>query len=291
MGLLQDIRRISATGLRKIADRLSPVVSIYEQNGNKPFSANGWDHIPCNQYDYTPKGTYVSGPANRFLLVPKNRYKLVLLPDQKISIDQGIGWITEDNSAESYDRLWGSGEAMDAFRSEAGHARGKLTVEIVDHIETRLPEQLHVADIGCGAGDLLLEIKNRRPAARVTGLDFSGKAVESAQLQFPEGDFRQFVIYQSLPYADAQFDVVTCTDVLEHLEYPELVMAELVRICSPTGLVVVVVPDGDVDQFFGHYWFWNESSLKELTSKWGGKVARLPETREFIVCIEMPGRK
>jgi 2-polyprenyl-3-methyl-5-hydroxy-6-metoxy-1,4-benzoquinol methylase len=121
----------------------------------------------------------------------------------------------------------------------------------------------------------------------VSGLDFSSKAVDGARAALPDGEFRHFVIERSLPYDSGTFDLVLCTDVLEHMENPRLVAAELVRICRPGGLVAIVVPDGDVDQFFGHYWFWNEQSLSALLKDWNAKVSRLPETREFIACISV----
>lgn len=281
-------RRVLASVLRKIAHVLWAEPSIYEANGNKPFSLNGWDHIPQNQYDYTPKGTHVSGAANHFLLVPKNRYRLVLLPDQEITAERGIGWITEDNSPEAYDRLWGSAEALEIFRAESNHARDKMPSEIVDYFEADLPAVQSAVDIGCGAGDLLAEVKKRYPQVTLAGLDYSSKAVESAKCAFSGGEFRQFVISRELPYESGRFDLVMCCDVLEHLEYPHEIAAELVRICRPGGLVVIVVPDGDVDQFFGHYWFWNGQSLAAMLAPWKADVSRLPQSREFIARIRVP---
>jgi 2-polyprenyl-3-methyl-5-hydroxy-6-metoxy-1,4-benzoquinol methylase len=104
----------------------------------------------------------------------------------------------------------------------------------------------------------------------------------------PGSDLRQFIINRELPFDSHQFDLVMCCDVLEHLEHPREVVAELVRICRPGGLVAIVVPDGDVDQFFGHYWFWNAQSLEAMLAPWSGVVSRLPESREFIALIHRP---
>ncbi len=288
MQVINLVRRAIALVLRRAANAVWQDRSLYEANGNRPFNLNGWDHIPQNQYDYTPKGTHVSGLASQFLLVPKNRYRLVLLPDQQITSERGIGWITEDNSPDSYDRLWGDTHALEKFRAESGHVREKMTAEIVDHIDAHLSTALRVVDIGCGAGDLLAEVRRRRPQAVLAGLDYSGKAVESARLAVPGSDLRQFIINRELPFDSHQFDLVMCCDVLEHLEHPRDVVAELVRICRPGGLVAIVVPDGDVDQFFGHYWFWNAQSLESMLAPWSGVVSRLPESREFIASIHRP---
>ncbi|MBB3133605.1 2-polyprenyl-3-methyl-5-hydroxy-6-metoxy-1,4-benzoquinol methylase [Rhizobium pisi] len=282
------IRKTGAELLRRVAERLYPATSEGDMRGNAPYSADGWDHIPQGQYDYVPKGMYVYGPVDRFLLVPKNRYRAVLLPDQTRSADLGVGWLTEDNSAEGYDLLWGDSSNLAAFKAEAGHARDKLTTEIVDLIEVHLPNSGSVCDVGCGVGDLLREVRRRRPALAVSGLDFSGKAVEGAARAMPDGAFQQFVIHQNLPYETASFDLVLCTDVLEHLEYPKRVAAELVRICRPGGTVAIVVPDGTGDQFLGHNWFWSKESFADMLAEFGARVSTLPVTKELMAVISRP---
>ncbi|NKM50174.1 methyltransferase domain-containing protein [Rhizobium leguminosarum bv. viciae] len=280
------LRRLVARALRRAAQTVSPEFAVDGGFASlQPYATEGWDHIPQGQYDYVPKGTYVFGPADRFLLVPKNRYRAVLLPNQSRRSDLGIGWLTEDNTAEGYDLLWGDEARLDQFRAEGNHAREKLKAEIIDHIDAFIPPNANVTDIGCGIGDLLTEVRTRKLGVKVSGLDFSAKAVEGARASLPDGEFIQFVIDRTLPYEDNAFDVVLCTDVMEHLEHPKAVASELVRICRSGGIVAIVVPDGDVDQFMGHNWFWNQQSLTALLADWDAEVSRLPITREFIACI------
>ncbi len=47
---------------------------------------------------------------------------------------------------------------------------------------------------------------------------------------------------EGVPFADRSFDVVVCEQVLEHLEDPESVVRELVRVLRPGGLMIVGVP-------------------------------------------------
>jgi len=246
-----------------------------------------YDLIPKEQYDYVPKGKYVFGPASHFLLVPKNRYQLSLLPGMEASNQYGVGWITEENTSSSYDLLWGDESILESFREEGGHVRDKLTEEIVDHIERWLPEQGSIVDIGCGVGDLLAEVSRRCPDVALHGLDFSAKAIEKTRSRFHSDRFICHVLKQDIPYSSDEFDVVLCTDVLEHLEYPQRIVEELVRVCRPGGMVVIVVPDGDVDQFFGHNWFWNQASLGEFLAQWQPQVTRLPITREFLARLQV----
>lgn len=262
------------------------LVRASRQMGSAGFQ--GYDVIEHNKYDCLPKGECIFGAKSQFLLVPKNRYRVVLLPGQEINQSLGVGWITEDNSPQGYDKLWGQADKLHAYRSEADGIRKILTREIVDQIEAELDEGGNIVDIGCGVGDLLLEIRSRRCDVSVSGLDFSEKAVQNAKKKFTDGNFQQFVIEKNLPYESGVFNTVLCTDVIEHLQYPETIIQELVRICRPGGFVVIVVPNGDEDQFLGHYWFWNMTSLRKLLEKWNANVMALPITGELLAKIHVP---
>jgi len=47
---------------------------------------------------------------------------------------------------------------------------------------------------------------------------------------------------RSLPFGDAAFDLVICSEVLEHIVDHRRAMAELVRVLKPGGILVVSVP-------------------------------------------------
>ena len=48
---------------------------------------------------------------------------------------------------------------------------------------------------------------------------------------------------QALPFADASFDPVTCTEVIEHLEHYRETLREMYRVLKPTGQLVVTTPN------------------------------------------------
>lgn len=47
---------------------------------------------------------------------------------------------------------------------------------------------------------------------------------------------------EGLPYSSSLFDICVCEQVLEHLESPEKVIEEMVRVLRPGGLMIVGVP-------------------------------------------------
>jgi len=92
-------------------------------------------------------------------------------------------------------------------------------------------------DAGCGSGRTLDELSCYGSAS---GVDVSPLAVEAAHRRgHPDV---QLGALESLPFADASFDVVTCLDVLEHTPDDRVSLAELLRVTVPGGLALVTVP-------------------------------------------------
>ena len=122
-----------------------------------------------------------------------------------------------------------------------------LTVRY-DTLGLRAGERL--LDIGCGAGRHSLEAVRR--GASVVAVDLSqtdlrvaARTVEDyGAVEVPDpgsfvgvrGDARR------LPFADASFDRVIASEVLEHIPDDHRAVAELVRVLRPGGTLAVTVP-------------------------------------------------
>ena len=100
-------------------------------------------------------------------------------------------------------------------------------------------EESAVLDVGCGGG-ILAEAMARRGAA-VTGIDLSDKALKVAELHLHESNLK--VTYEKTSAEDfaarhaAQFDLVTCMELLEHLPEPASMVAACARLVRPGGQV------------------------------------------------------
>ncbi|HKO04886.1 MAG TPA: class I SAM-dependent methyltransferase [Candidatus Acidoferrales bacterium] len=92
-----------------------------------------------------------------------------------------------------------------------------------------------VADIGCGAKPYQRYFPD---AAAYVGVDLP--AGRSANKLEKRADV--YADLQRLPIADESFDVVLCTQVLEHVPEPERVLSEAHRILRAGGMAVLSVP-------------------------------------------------
>lgn len=98
-----------------------------------------------------------------------------------------------------------------------------------------------VLDAGCGVGwGTLLMLGSG--AARVSSIDIDLEAVEDARRRAPAADIRQGDLAE-LPWPDGSFELVVCFEALEHVHRQEQVLDELVRVLSPTGILMVSSPN------------------------------------------------
>lgn len=95
-----------------------------------------------------------------------------------------------------------------------------------------------VVELGCGLSPFCVFASH---SATVTGLDLSGAAISFLQRQYPEVTW---IVGDALvtPFEDASFDAVVCGELIEHLDEPELLLAEMHRICAPGGRMVLSTP-------------------------------------------------
>jgi SAM-dependent methyltransferase len=73
----------------------------------------------------------------------------------------------------------------------------------------------HIAEIGCGAGEILLQLKARLPGSSFVGYELSKQAFELARSREREG---VHYINASMLDEPVHFDALLCIDVFEHVD-------------------------------------------------------------------------
>lgn len=122
-------------------------------------------------------------------------------------------------------------------------------------------KDLRILDIGCGNKPYLPFFADS--AGSYWGVDaVDGPLVDSV------------AVAEELPFDDAEFDVILCTQVLEHVDDPVRVLSEIYRVLAPGGVVFLSThgvflyhpdpPTSDRD-----YWRWTHSGLLRIMRQSG----------------------
>jgi 2-polyprenyl-3-methyl-5-hydroxy-6-metoxy-1,4-benzoquinol methylase len=126
----------------------------------------------------------------------------------------------------------------------------------------------HILDAGCGTGHLLLAIAKEYQIASLTGFEIVPAALKIARETVPQADIRNYDIEK--PYTGKRFDVLFCTEVLEHILVADEAVRHLITMLNNPGIAVITVPNGRKDTFAGHLNYWSPESWDFFMKKIGG---------------------
>ena len=134
-----------------------------------------------------------------------------------------------------------------------------------------------VLDIGCGAGGMLSALKNMG-YADICGVEPSKKNALLAKTHYGINVYVGILGEEIQELCGKKFDVVAMKGVLEHLLSPKTSVIDMLNYLSPSGKIVIEVPD--VDLFYKrknlyqefsveHVNFFSKNSLIELFRQFG----------------------
>jgi SAM-dependent methyltransferase len=145
-----------------------------------------------------------------------------------------------------------------------------VTQLVAGAYERHLPEHARgrLLDLGCGTVPLYAAY--RPLVSEITCVDWGGSVHHGQHLDVAHD------LNQPLPLADARFDTIILSDVLEHIRKPEALLGEVRRVLAPGGKLLLNVP------FF--YWLheqphdyfrYSEHALRSFVDSIGLKLLLL----------------
>lgn len=162
----------------------------------------------------------------------------------------------------------------------------------VDFKKLDLSPGFRVLDAGCGAGRHLSEAFRRR-GVHVVGIDLSEKDVVTARntlrLMKKKGEDGggAWLIARSditnIPFDDESFDIVICSEVLEHIPEKERAAREIIRVLKTGKSLVVSVP-----RYFPERICWALS--EDYHTEKGGHI-RIFKRKELLNLLESAGAR
>ena len=128
-------------------------------------------------------------------------------------------------------------------------------------------------DLGCGDGRLAGELD----AAELTAADVSPVALERARGRLPEARIVELEPDAPLPFDDGAFDLVLCTETIEHVRDVQLLLSEIRRVLRPGGVLALTTPalftyGRRPDPLSPHLRFFTRRSLRRLLDELGFDV-------------------
>ena len=138
--------------------------------------------------------------------------------------------------SEFYERYW---QREGGSPADHGFALAERKANLQRAL-AELPAGAWVLDAGCGNGEFSAFIASL--GYRVSGVDISENAIARAQSACPGGHFELGSLESGLSFDDGTFQAVWCSEVLEHLFDVHAALAELNRVLTPGGLLVLTTP-------------------------------------------------
>ena len=198
-----------------------------------------------------------------------------------IAPGRSAGAVTRKNTLAAYNRVYASDRLLHEYLSPE---RLEFYEELATIFAPLAPKRL--IDVGCGTGHLLRFTVDQMAVApeRIVGVDHSEDGIHKARELLPSATWIVSDLYD-LPLSE-QFDLVLCTEVLEHLDEPGRAADQLLRLCAPGGRVAITVPDGAQDDWEGHVNFWDESQLRAFLTPSGlTAIDRIEDDRALLAWL------
>lgn len=142
-------------------------------------------------------------------------------------------------------------ETYPSFTSKFSKARSPIHVvksQVMKHrmryFDTLLKQGGRVLDVGCGDGQLLIDIKKRYPRVEAWGLDWHFSASMRDRLAMNSIRLCEGLVEQvDLP--KAHFDLVIMNQLIEHLWEPQRALKSIWYSMKPDGLLTIETPNPD----------------------------------------------
>jgi SAM-dependent methyltransferase len=155
------------------------------------------------------------------------------LEDTLMETHEGCDLRSPGTAEVDYDALWSDKWGDLQRHGPASRHQRRIMAAMLDPLRFE-----SVLDVGCGEGSLLAFLGGRYACRRMAGLDIAGPAIERARRTFPSADYFAGAI-ASLP-PGSRFELVTCIDVLEHVDEDVELLRGIASVCSGFALCVTV---------------------------------------------------
>ncbi len=178
--------------------------------------------------------------------------------DVQVGVCRACGLLQKNNSREWQalcSKIYGDYRVYHQAAGKEQKARGITDGQLAPRSELianflrragKLPQPASILDIGCGNGPFLRAINSIFPDWRITGSDINESFRKDILAIGPRAAFKND---RELKSGTEKFDVVSLIHCVEHISAPVAYLAEARRHLQSTGLLLIEVPDAEVNPF------------------------------------------
>lgn len=160
-------------------------------------------------------------------------------------------------SAEIYDQQW---EGLDDFirYNPGSRHRRRLIIHFLKKISFK-----QVLEVGCGPGEILKTMKRLFFQCQWMGVDLAEKTILNNRKRIPWAEFEVLDIERKY-FSDRSFDLVICSEVIEHCVDQEKVFQHLSQMISKGGHLLLTFPLGKIYPTERHYGHVKHPTVEEI---------------------------
>ena len=166
--------------------------------------------------------------------------------------------------------------AAAAARNPAQRMRHLLVERLLERVTDGKPDR--VLDIGSGQGDLVAKLASRYPESEFVGMEMSERGVAISREKVPTARFEVADLFDP-PAGVDKFsnwaNQAVCSEVLEHVDSPEVLLKAAKRFLATDAVLIVTVPGGPIsafDRHIGHRRHFTGGSLERALKNAGYEV-------------------
>jgi predicted TPR repeat methyltransferase len=181
---------------------------------------------------------------------------------QRLAAGGGAGALAVEKTGRWYDTIY---EYSDKYRADY---RNSVYWPVWQRVLEKLAEfeAPAIIEIGCGPGQLAAAIRDRLKPRAYVGIDFSAKAIEMARANAPELIFALGDVLSAPEVETFSYEVVLCTEVLEHIERD----LDVIRRWHPGVAVIATVPNYHSASHVRHF-----RSVEEVRARYADLIEDL----------------
>ena len=194
---------------------------------------------------------------------------------RQLSALSSIEWeghsVNSHNWWDAYfrNKLWDIHDGGEQTAFFAKLALENIPNEIMEEIKNK---SLSICDVGCAYGDALPIFASVFANSRCIGIDYSETAIASAVEKYPEYNFAVCSFEEMLE----SYDVIYCSNVLEHFENPWEQLKQIINHCNRYAIVVVPFEEEPLHET--HLYKFTDDFFKQKSGKFSLKSINVVDT-------------